>query len=63
MNPKNLYIVFNKADESEDNAKSVKAFYAEAFEQAKCKNLPKPDSLSETENILILYKKKMGKKS
>jgi len=47
MDLSNLCIVFNKADEDEDDVESVKAYYAEAFKQAECKNLPKPSSLND----------------
>ena len=40
MQANNLVIVFNKAEEGEDNLNSVLKFYAEAFAQAKCEHLP-----------------------
>jgi GTPase involved in cell partitioning and DNA repair len=62
MQAENLVVVFNKADEDEDDQKSVLEFYAEALKQAKCKNLPKVETLKQ-ENILILYKQNIGKKT
>ena len=62
MKADNLVIVFNKADEDEDNFESVMQFYKEAYEQAKCKNMPKVQDLQE-KDILLLYKQKMGAKT
>lgn len=58
--PNNLCIIFNKCVEDEDDIDSVKEFYADLVTQGKCsealKNLPE-------ENMLLLYKQKLGKKS
>jgi hypothetical protein len=61
MQANNLVIVFNKAEEGEDNLNSVLKFYAEAFEQAKCDHMPKPNEL-DSKNVLLLFKQKMGPK-
>ena len=62
MQANNFIYVFNKADEDEDDQKSVLRFYAEAHKEARCKIMPKVELLKQ-ENILILYKQKMGKKT
>ena len=62
MKANNLVIVFNKADEDEDNLNSVLKFYAEAFEQAECEHMPKPNELK-SENVLLLFRQNMGKKT
>lgn len=36
-------------------------FYAEAYRQSECKNLPKVEDLCEG-NVCLIYKQKMGKK-
>lgn len=55
-------VIFNKADEDEDDQESVTAFYAEAYAQAKCEFLPKAEDLNES-NVKLLAKKKMGPKT
>lgn len=62
MQAENLVVVFNKADEEEDDQKSVLQFYAEAHKQAKCKNMPAVEKLK-PDSILMLFKQKMGKKT
>jgi folylpolyglutamate synthase/dihydropteroate synthase len=60
MKANNLVIVFNKATK-EDDFESVLEFYAEAYEQANCVNMPKPDEVKE-ENVLLLFRQEMGNK-
>jgi len=62
MKADNLVIVFNKADEDEDDFKSVMEFYEEAYKQAKCKNMPKGCDLQQS-SVLLLFKQKMGPKT
>jgi len=62
MKANNLVIVFSKAMENEDDFESVLEFYAEAHEQGKCVNMPKPDELK-SENVLLLFRQNMGKKT
>lgn len=42
MTRENLVVVFNKADPDEDSFESVRDYYAEAYQQSECKNLPEP---------------------